>query len=471
MDQLLAEVTDCEFKIAVERSRPKSWLKTVSAFANTIGGTVLFGVDDATHKPVGLENPQADVEFITQQIRERIDPAPHFRIEIVEKAPRLNLVAVSVDPDMQTPHYYHADGRRVAFVRLGDESIEAPSEVLNELILKGTNQTYDGLSTSIKLDDASFTVLRATYKRRCGGDFTQSDFSSFGLTDAIGNLTNAGALLADEPLVRHSRIFCTRWNGLHKDEALDDAEYSGSLLILLREGEAFAKRHNRLSWVKTPDARDDRPSYAERAITEALVNALIHRDYLVLGSEVHLDIYDNRLSISSPGVMPRNGRLPDDVAHDEIESIRRNPVLADLFQRMDFMERRGSGLRKICQATESEDNYEERFLPKFENGNGFFRVTLWDMNYKEVDETPQATDQVADQVTDQVTDQVGRLLAALGNEELSAAELMDRLSLSHRPTFRENYLNPALAAGLIERTVPDKPSSRLQRYRRSQKAY
>ena len=94
MDQLLAEVTDCEFKIAVERSRPKSWLKTVSAFANTIGGTVLFGVDDATHKPVGLENPQADVEFITQLIRDRIDPAPHFRIEIVERAPRLTLAEV-----------------------------------------------------------------------------------------------------------------------------------------------------------------------------------------------------------------------------------------------------------------------------------------------------------------------------------------------------------------------------------------
>jgi ATP-dependent DNA helicase RecG len=124
------------------------------------------------------------------------------------------------------------------------------------------------------------------------------------------------------------------------------------------------------------------------------VNALIHRDYLVLGSEVHLDVYDDRLSISSPGIMPRNGRLPDNVARDEVESIRRNPVLADLFQRMDFMERRGSGLRKICQATASEGNYETRFLPRFENGNGFFRVTLWDMNYEATSETDQVTPQV-----------------------------------------------------------------------------
>ena len=70
-----------------------------------------------------------------------------------------------------------------------------------------------------------------------------------------------------------------------------------------------------------------------------------------------------------------------------------------------------------------------------------------------------------DQVNDQVTDQVTALLRALGTKTLSALECMKRLKLSHRPTFRANYLNPALSAGLIERTIPDKPNSRLQKYR------
>lgn len=70
-----------------------------------------------------------------------------------------------------------------------------------------------------------------------------------------------------------------------------------------------------------------------------------------------------------------------------------------------------------------------------------------------------------DQVTDQVADQVAALLRALGTKTLSALECMKRLKLSHRPTFRANYLNPALSAGLIERTIPDKPNSRLQKYR------
>ena len=86
---------------------------------------------------------------------------------------------------------------------------------------------------------------------------------------------------------------------------------------------------------------------------------LINRDYLVLGSRVHIDIYDDRMSISSPDGMPRGGRLPENVLDTDIENVRRNPILADLFQRMSFMERRGSSLRKICHETMAKDNYED----------------------------------------------------------------------------------------------------------------
>ncbi len=77
----------------------------------------------------------------------------------------------------------------------------------------------------------------------------------------------------------------------------------------------------------------------------------------------------------------------------------------------------------------------------------------------------RSTDQDSDQATDQDSP-INRLLAALGNEELSAAEIMNRLGLSHRPTFRKNYLTPALDKRLIERTIPDKPNSKNQKYRR-----
>lgn len=88
---------------------------------------------------------------------------------------------------------------------------------------------------------------------------------------------------------------------------------------------------------------------------------------------------------------------------------------------------------------------------------------------KEITVVGRFTDQDGDQVTDQVKTPVNRLLSALGNEVLSATELMQCLSLSHRPTFRKNYLNPALEQKLIERTIPDKPTSRNQKYRKCSK--
>lgn len=84
----------------------------------------------------------------------------------------------------------------------------------------------------------------------------------------------------------------------------------------------------------------------------------------------------------------------------------------------------------------------------------------------EVTVVGRSTDQDGDQVSDQDKSPVKRLLSVLGSDVLSAAELMQRLSLSHKPTFRKNYLNPAIEHGLIERTIPDKPNSRNQRYRK-----
>ena len=78
----------------------------------------------------------------------------------------------------------------------------------------------------------------------------------------------------------------------------------------------------------------------------------------------------------------------------------------------------------------------------------------------------RSTDQDSDQVTDQDKSPVDRLLDVLGDDALSAAELMERLGLSHRPTFRKNYLNPALEQNMIERTIPDKPNSKKQKYRK-----
>ena len=104
-----------------------------------------------------------------------------------------------------------------------------------------------------------------------------------------------------------SRIFCTRWNGVSKApssvDALDDKEFSGNILQLLTSSQDFIKIHNTKIWYKEPSTRIEKLSYPERAVFGVLVNALVHRDYGVIGSEIHIDMFDDRLTITNPGGM------------------------------------------------------------------------------------------------------------------------------------------------------------------------
>ena len=190
---------------------------------------------------------------------------------------------------------------------MGNDSVLAPDYILNELILKGSNRTNDALVTEFKREKYSFTLLEATYRERTRIPWEERNYISFGLEADNGYLTRAGSLLADQYIVYNSRVFCTRWNGLEKgsifDDALDDKELEGSLIYLLQSGIDFVKNNSKVRFTKAGMERIDKPDYAERAVVESLVNSLIHRDYIIMGAEIHIDMYDNRLEITSPGGM------------------------------------------------------------------------------------------------------------------------------------------------------------------------
>lgn len=264
----------------------------------------------------------------------------------------------------------------------------ASSIHLKNLVLKGINKTFDTLSTAIPKDRVSFNKLKAEYYQRTNSEITENDFLSFGLIDGNNYLTNAGALFADEKLIFQSRIFCTRWNGLDKVngllEAIDDKEFEGGILYLLHSGEDFVKINSKKMWKKGAQYRIEYPDYPERAVQEAIVNALIHRDYSEVGSEIHIDMYDDRLEIYSPGGMYDGSLIQEQIIYN-IASKRRNPIIADLLGRMDLMERRGSGLKKIFEAYNSQENYNDTLNPEFRSTHSSFFIVLKNINYKSGD--------------------------------------------------------------------------------------
>jgi len=230
----LSESTLIDFKETLETKKAKSWLKSVSAFANGVGGTLVFGIRDINRQIVGVENAQEVIAKLSELIQARIKPQPQVEIQ-VSTVEGKQLVLVKVNSGQATPYYYVQDNTHTAFVRLGDESLAATEQQLTELILRGKNETFDSLITNYKKNDYSFTLFEATFRERTGIRVEARDYLSFGLENENQMLTNAGVLFADQCPLRQNRVFCTRWNGLEKgsifDDALDDKEFGGSLVL------------------------------------------------------------------------------------------------------------------------------------------------------------------------------------------------------------------------------------------------
>ena len=414
----------------------------------------------------------------------QMDPVPEIDLSLHEEDGK-RFVVVEIKAGSETPYYTFVKGHRDAFIRIGNESVKATAIELKRLVLRGARLSWDSLPTEYRREEFSFEVLRVTYRDRTKEVLRDSDFESFGLASGGGFLTNAGALLADNSPIRHSRVFCTRWNGLTKAngimEALDDAEFSGGLISLMNDAKRFVSANSKRMWRKMDSGRMNYPEYPERAVEEAIVNGLIHRDYLELGSEVHIDIYDDRMEITSPGGMP-SGDFVQDLDWTDVASVRRNPVIADLFQRLDLMERRGSGFKEILGAYAFESKKRNATIrPEFRSIRSAFFAVLPNLNYGRAigQVAGQVTDQVAGQVADQLTDALNeiadslpvnakRLLRIL-ETDMDFSEIMLKMQLSSRGHLRKTALVPALESGLVEMTQPDSPRSPTQKYRRTAK--
>ena len=377
---LIAECSAYDFKEMLERKKVKSWLKSVSAFANTDGGSLFYGVND-DGVIVGLENPQADADFISEMIKARLDPVPEVQLIPIEREGH-SLLEVKVKAGTLTPYYYYQDGTRTAYVRVGNESVECNSQQLLSLVLKGTHMTWDSLPTQVDASKHSFIILANTFREQTHQEWNDKYLESFGLVTPDGKLTNAGLLFVDNCTVFQSRIFCTRWTGLYKDDAISSVEHRANLVLLLKYGMDFIKNYTMSGWVKMPNYRLNLPDYSDRAIFEGLVNHLIHRDYTVMGGEVHIDIYDDRVELVSPGAMLDGTQIQDRDIY-KVPSMRRNPVIADMFTQLDYMEKRGSGLRKMRELTEKLPNFLQGKEPQYQTEATSFYTTFYNLNWGE----------------------------------------------------------------------------------------
>ena len=261
-------------------------------------------------------------------------------------------------------------------------------------------------------------------------------------------------------------------------DRFEEKEFRGPLAVILREAIEFIDRN----YLKETVIKHPHRPEAERfwnfplaAIEEALVNAIYHRSYDER-EPVEVRITPQELTILSYPGADRSIRMEDLQIGRAISRRYRNRRIGEFLKELDLAEGRSTGVPKILRAMRKNgsptpvfESDDERTwflvrLPVHEAAGSVATERGAEQDHEQ--DTGQDTEHETEQDAPQVTDHVGRLVAAL-TSPLGRAELQAALQLTHRPHFIASYLRPALAAGLIEMTLPDKPTSRHQRYRRT----
>lgn len=344
--------------------------KEIIAFANTDGGEIYVGIA-RDGSITGIADPESEMEKIGNMIRDGIKPdlTAYTSIERVEDDGK-NLIRVSVTRGLKRPYHLTDKGLKPTgvFVRHGVSSVPATDEAIRQMLRESDGTTFDKMRSvnqeltfeyAEKTFQASQIAFDAVHKR------------TLGLIDVDGYYTNAALLLSDQ--CGHI-IRCAVYEGTGKNQFKTRKEFSGSILKQMDDTYSFLSLNNNLRATFDGLRRIDHADYPEEAMREALVNAVVHRDYDYSGSII-INIYDDRMEFISLGGLVKGLTLADIRGG---VSQPRNAVIANVFYRLELIESYGTGIQKILESYAGCG-----IEPKFAPAPASFVVTLPNRNTAE----------------------------------------------------------------------------------------
>ncbi|WP_425399267.1 ATP-binding protein [Aeoliella sp.] len=357
-----------EFKRTTGELRPA--MESLCAFLNGSGGQVLIGVSDSG-KILGQQVADSTLREVGQALQ-RLEPPAVIEQERIPVGNNLEVLRFAVGPGDSQPFMY--DGR--AWRRVGTTTQRMPAAEYEQRLLsrlhsqhRWENRVAEGFAVK-ELDTGEIvaTVKSAIDGGRLDASITTADevLTRLGLVVDGQVLQAAVVAFASDVLPKYPQcgLRLARFRGVTKTEFLDQNQLTGHAFDLLSEANLFIRRHLPVAGRIDPGVfdREDQPIFPPLALREALVNAFCHRDYSIPGGAVSVGIFDDRLEITSTGVLPQ-GITVDDLKREHT-SQPRNPLLAEVFYRRGLIERWGRGTQKIvelCQAAgHPEPEFEER---------------------------------------------------------------------------------------------------------------
>lgn len=402
----MRETHNLEFKEKIS----DSFLKTVVAFANYSGGEILFGVDD-NGEFIGLSNLKDDAMIIENKINDFIKPQIAFKIETDDEEKVIKLI---VYPGDEKPYFYKSK----SYKRNDSSTVEVDSLELKKLIIEGQNKSYDSLSSDI--NSYSFLYLENKFRDIVGIENINNDIlKTLELVDRDNLLTNAGNLFADHndcnliDIVR----FGDDQNTILNRERLKDI----SILEAFDKSVLKYREYYQIENIKG-SYREKVELVPEKAFREAIANALVHRDW-ISNSFVQVSMEKDFIKITSPG------GLPMDISEEEYLngqiSVMRNPIIGNIFFRLNIIESFGTGIRRIINSY--KDLVKNPSFKIFENS---IEVKL-----------PVVSP------VDNLSDDKKKVIKALGNRPVSSSSIAEDTDFGKNKVL--NLLNDLIDEGYV----------------------
>ena len=353
------ETENIEFKVKYT----EDLYKEIIAFANTDGGTVYIGIDN-NGNVVGVDNLDEEYTKVTNGIRDAI--MPDVTMFIKYSIDDGKIIKISVGEGAYKPYYLKGKGLKPngVYVRQGTSSVQATFDKIRDMIKNTDGDEYEQMRSM----EQEFTFENAKKAfNKYGVEFEENKYRTLGIKTQDGIFTNLATILSDQ--CKHTikiAVFDDESNTIFKD----NKEFDGSIFKQLEEAYSYLALCNKTEYVISGLERIEISEYPQIALREALVNAIVHRDYSYSGSII-INVNQSQMEFISIGGLPV-GLSYEDIMNGISQP--RNKRLADIFHRLHLVEAYGTGIRRIFK---NYENSQEK--PKIEITQNSFKLILPNM--------------------------------------------------------------------------------------------
>ena len=375
-----------ECKSILNRNDVVGWLKSIAGFANAYGGDFYIGVEDKTNKLIGFDRKAADNErnYFNNQVNEHLTPRPQMKISFVRyeiKNSERFIIRVSIPESSVKPVILKYKNIPSIFMRRDGFTNGATYEEIIEMSIKSKKTQYDILVSDVKYDPKKISMLHAFYSEHNEGkELKEKALQSMGFYNEEGYLLNGAVLFLDDYSEKKTEVQCSVFSGFNKgsERIVTINRFNGNITSTINYMMDFVNQRMNHSIIKLDDARKNIDAYPQRALFEGVINAVAHRDYYLDGTQIQVDMFKDRLEISSPGGFYRGEKFGKTYDLSGIISKRRNELIAGVLVRCNVMEAAGTGFDKIVEEYKEAD---ETHRPYIYSSSDHFTLVLPDLTY------------------------------------------------------------------------------------------